>query len=101
MYCNCDKNIKKQAGAELGQAQFSLVRVVDEVTVIFNSVEVEIEVIFELSLLVLVGGRVVEKKTKLMLYSTQLKLKLKLELSLAISKLNNLFVVVLYSFVGN
>ena len=30
------------------------------------------------------GGRVGEKKTKLMLYSTQLKLKLKLELSLAI-----------------
>ena len=29
------------------------------------------------------GGRVGEKKTKLMLYSTQLKLKLKLELSLA------------------
>ena len=31
-----------------------------------------------------VGGWVGEKKTKLMLYSTQLKLKLKLELSLAI-----------------
>ena len=30
------------------------------------------------------GGRVGEKKKKLMLYSTQLKLKLKLELSLAI-----------------
>ena len=45
----------KQAGAELGQAQFSLVRVVDEVTVIFNSFEVEIEVIVELSLLFLVG----------------------------------------------
>ena len=29
------------------------------------------------------GGRVGEKKTKIMLYSTQLKLKLKLELSLA------------------
>ena len=29
------------------------------------------------------GGRMGEKKTKLMLYSTQLKLKLKLELSLA------------------
>ena len=36
--------------------KFSLVRAVDEVTVIFNSVEVEIEVIDELSLLVRVGG---------------------------------------------
>ena len=36
--------------------QNSLVRAVDEVTVIFNSVEVEIEVIVELSLLVLVDG---------------------------------------------
>ena len=35
---------------------FSLIWVDDEVTVIFNSVEVEIEVIVELSLLVLVGG---------------------------------------------
>ena len=53
--------------------KFSLVRVVDEVTVIFNSVEVEIEVTVELSLLFLVGGWwVEEKKTKLMLYSTQL-----------------------------
>ena len=52
---------------------FGLVRVVGEVTVIFNSVKFEIEVIVELSLLVLVGGWVVEeKKTKLMLYSTQL-----------------------------
>ena len=34
-------------------------------------------------LLFLVGGRVGEKKKKLMLYSTQLKLKSKLELSLA------------------
>ena len=42
--------------------KFSLVRVVDEVTVIFNSVEVEIEVIFELSLLVLVGGCRLRKK---------------------------------------
>ena len=53
--------------------EFSLVRIVDEVAVIFNSVEVEIEVTVELSLLFLVGGWVVEeKKTKLMLYSTQL-----------------------------
>ena len=36
--------------------KFSLVRAVDEVTVIFNSVEVEIEVIDELSLFVRLGG---------------------------------------------
>ena len=52
---------------------YSLVRVVDEVTVIFNSVEVKIEVIVKLSPLLLVGGDWVDdKKTKLMLYSTQL-----------------------------
>ena len=39
-------------------------------SVIFNSVKVEIEVIAELSLLVLVGEWPGEKKTKLMLYST-------------------------------
>ena len=49
--------------------KFCLVGGVDEVTVIFNSVEVEIEVIDKLSLLLRVGG---VKKTKLMLYSTQL-----------------------------
>ena len=59
-------------GLSCAKLKFSLVRAVDEVTLIFNSVEVEIKDIFELSLLVLVGGRVVEKKTKLMLYSTQL-----------------------------
>ena len=36
--------------------KFSLVRVVDEFTVILNSVEVEIEVAVELSLLFLVSG---------------------------------------------
>ena len=55
----------------MAKLKFSLVRVVDEVTVIFNSVEVEIDVIVEQSLLFLVGGWL-EKKTKLMLYSTQL-----------------------------
>ena len=55
MFDSEGKKNKKQAGAELGQAQFSLVRVVDEVTVIFNSDKVEIEVIVELSLLFLVG----------------------------------------------
>ena len=59
-------------GLSWAKLKFSLVRAVDEVTLIFNSVEVEIEDIVELSLLVLVAGRVVEKKTKLMLYSTQL-----------------------------
>ena len=36
--------------------KFSLVRAVDEVTAIFNTVEVEIEVIDDLALLVRVGG---------------------------------------------
>ena len=40
---------------------FRLVRAVNEVTVIFNSVEVEIEVIDELSLLVRVGGVEINK----------------------------------------
>ena len=47
-------------------------------------IEIRIHVEDGVLLLFLVGGRVVEKKTKLMLFSTQLKLKLKLELSLAI-----------------
>jgi len=64
--------IKNKLGLSWAKLKFSLVRAVDEVTLIFNSVEVEIEDIVELSLLVLVAGRVVEKKTKLMLYSTQL-----------------------------
>ena len=77
--------IEKKLGLSWAKLKFSLVRVVDEVTVIFNLVEGEIEVTVELSLLVLVGGGwVEEKKMKLMLYSTQLYFKLKFELSLAI-----------------
>ena len=49
----------KQAGAEL---KFSLVRVVNEVTDILNSVEIEIKVVVELSLLFLVGGWSAGKK---------------------------------------
>jgi len=64
--------IKYKMGLSWAKLKFSPVRAVDEATLIFNSVEVEIEDIVELSLLVLVAGRVVEKKTKLMLYSTQL-----------------------------
>ena len=76
---------RNKLGLSWAKLKFSLVRVVDEVTVIFNLVEGEIEVTVELSLLVLVGGGwVEEKKTKLMLYSTQLYFKLKFELSLAI-----------------
>ena len=48
--------IEKKLGLSWAKLKFSLVRVVDEVTVIFNSVEVEIEVTVELSLLFLVGG---------------------------------------------
>ena len=43
-------------GLSWAKLKFSLIRVVDEVTVIFNSVKVEIEVIVELSLLFRVGG---------------------------------------------
>ena len=43
-------------GLSWAKLKVSLVRAVDEVTVIFNSVEVEIEVIVELSLFVRVGG---------------------------------------------
>ena len=64
--------IEKKLGLSWAKLMFSLVRVVDEVTIIFNSVEVEIDAIVELSLLVLVGGWWLEKKTKLMLYSTKL-----------------------------
>ena len=59
--------------------KLSLVRAVNEV----NSILAEVAVLVKLSLLVLVGGRVAQKKTKLMLFSTQLKFKLELELSLA------------------
>ena len=48
--------IEKKLGLSWAKLKFSLVRVVDEVTVILNSVEVEIEVTVELSLLFLVGG---------------------------------------------
>ena len=44
-------------GLSWAKLKFSLVRAVDEVTLFVNSVEVEIEVIVELSLLVLVAGR--------------------------------------------
>ena len=63
---------KNKLGLSCTKLKLGLVKVVDEVTLIVNSVEVEIEVIVELSLLVLPGGWVEEKKTKLMLYSTQL-----------------------------
>ena len=43
-------------GLSWAKLKFSLIRVINEVTVIFKLVEVEIEVIVELSLLVLVGG---------------------------------------------
>ena len=39
---------KDKLGLSWAKLKFSLVRVVDEVTVIFNSVDVEIEVIVEL-----------------------------------------------------
>ena len=48
--------IHNKLSLSCAKLKFSLVRAVDEVTVIFNSVEVEIEVIDELSLLVRVGG---------------------------------------------
>ena len=54
------KNETKQhqkLGLSWAKLKFSLVRAVDEVTRIFNSVEVEIEDIVELTLLVLVAGR--------------------------------------------
>ena len=47
---------KKSSSIAMAKLKFSLVRAVDEVIVIFNLVEVEIEVIDELSLLVRVGG---------------------------------------------
>ena len=87
-------------GLSCAKLKLSLVRVADEVTLIVNSVEVEIEVRVELPLLVLVGGGWVsglEKKKqagaelgqaqvlfsleltmKSQLFSTQFKLKLKL-----------------------
>ena len=49
-------NTINKLGLSWAKLKFSLVKVVDEVTVIFNSVEVEIDAIVELSLLVLVGG---------------------------------------------
>ena len=48
--------IHNMLGLSWAKLKFSLVRAVDEVTLIFNSVEVEIEDIVELSLLVLVAG---------------------------------------------
>ena len=51
-----DAYASKKLGLSWAKLKFSLVRVVDEVTVIFNSVEVEIEVAVDLSLLFLVGG---------------------------------------------
>ena len=49
-------SLHNKLGLSWTKLKFSLVRAVDEVTVIFNSVEVEIEVTDELSLLVRVGG---------------------------------------------
>ena len=49
------KKVRNKLGLSWAKLKFSLDRVVDEVTVIFNSVEVEIEVTVELSLLFLVG----------------------------------------------
>ena len=66
MFSSCHKNNNK-LGLSWAKLKFSLVRVVDEATVIFTSVEVEIEFTVELSLLFLVGGG---EKTKLMQYST-------------------------------
>jgi len=48
--------LKNKLGLSWAKLKFSLIRVVDEVTVIFNSAKVEIEVIVEISLLVWVGG---------------------------------------------
>ena len=48
--------IHNKLGLSWAKLKFSLVRAVDEVTFIFNSVEVEIEVIVKLSLFVRVGG---------------------------------------------
>ena len=54
---------------------------------------------FELTYHYYSGGRVDKKKTKLMLFSTQLELKLKFELSLAISTvLDNIEII--YSFIS-
>ena len=52
---NTELIIWNKLGLSWAKLTFSLVRAVDEVTLIFNSVEVEIEDIVELSLLVLVG----------------------------------------------
>ena len=48
--------IHNKLGLSWAKLKVSLVRAVDEVTVIFNSVKVEIEVIDELSLIVQVGS---------------------------------------------
>ena len=50
------RNDQNKLGLSWAKLKFSLVRVVDEVRVIFNSVDAEIEVIVEISLLVLEGG---------------------------------------------
>ena len=47
---------ENKLGLSWAKLKFSLVSVVDEVTLIFNSVDVEIEDIVELSLRVLVVG---------------------------------------------
>ena len=51
-----ENNGENKLGLSCAKLKLSSVRVVDEVTLIVNSVEVEIEVIIELSLLFLVGG---------------------------------------------
>ena len=53
--------IHNKLGLSWAKLKFSLARAADEVTVIFNSDEVEIEVIDELSLLVRVGGVEINK----------------------------------------
>ena len=65
MNSNNTKNLRNNINKlwlSWAKLEFSLVRAVNEVTVIFNLVEVEIEVIVELSLLVLVGGGWCRKK---------------------------------------
>ena len=50
------RKFPNKLGLSWAKLKFSLVRAVDEVTLIFNSVEVEIEDIVEVSLLVLPVG---------------------------------------------
>ena len=58
-------NIQDKLRLSWAKLKLSLVRAIDEVTLIFNSVEVEIEDIVELSLLVLVGGSVGGEKNEI------------------------------------